>query len=73
MTVVLDTPDAINAFRMLSIHGRLKLEQKGLRFQINTHAAVRRELGLPARTPRAKVIKAWEAEMDKKGISYHAA
>jgi len=70
MTVVLDTPEAINAFRMLAIHKRLKLEIAGITFGINTHVAVRRELGLPPRTPRKKVLAAWEAEMTKKGIRF---
>jgi hypothetical protein len=73
MTQVFDTPEAINAFRMLSVHGRLKLEMKGLRFRINTFSFVRRELGLPSRTPRTKVLAAWEQKMDELGIKYHAA
>jgi hypothetical protein len=68
MTVI-DTPEGIDAFRMLSIRGRLKLEMAGLRFRINTFAAVRRELGLPPRTPRKKVLEAWEAKMREKGIN----
>jgi len=67
MTII-DTPDGIEAFRMLSIHGRLKLEMKGLRFRINTFAAVRRELGLAPRTPRAKVLAAWETKMREMGV-----
>ena len=55
---------------MLSIYGRLKLEMKGLRFRINTFSAVRRELNLPPRTPRAKVLAAWEAKMTEKGVKF---
>jgi hypothetical protein len=68
MTIV-DTPEGIEAFRMFSIHGRLKLEMKGLRFRINTFSAVRKELGLTPRTPRAKVLAAWEAKMKEHGLN----
>lgn len=68
MTII-DTPEGIEAFRLLSIHGRLKLEMRGLRFRINTFSAVRRELGLASRTPRAKVMEAWEAKMKEHGLN----
>jgi hypothetical protein len=68
--IVIDTPDGIEAFRMLSIHGRLKLEMLGMQFRISTFAAVRRELGLPPRTRRTKVLKAWEDKMTEKGIKF---
>lgn len=65
--LILDTPDGIEMFRLLSIHGRLKLEMKGLRFRISTFAAVRRELGLTSRVPRDKVLAAWEEKMRAHG------
>ena len=43
--MILDKPDQIEAFRLLSIKGRLSLELKGMRFRINTFAAVKREFG----------------------------
>jgi len=67
---VIDTPDGIEAYRMLAIHHRIKLEILGMQFRVNTCVAARRELGLPARTPRKKVLAAWEAAMDEKGVRY---
>jgi hypothetical protein len=68
MTIV-DTPDGITAFRMLSIHGRLKLEMKGIKFRISTFAAIRRELDMGPRAPRQKVLEAWEAKMREHGLN----
>jgi hypothetical protein len=66
--IILDTPDKIEAFRLLAMHGRLKLEMKGLRFRISTFAAARRELGLHPRTPRKSVMAAWEQKMIDHGL-----
>ncbi len=67
-TIILDTPDQIDAFRLLAIHGRLKLEMQGLRFRISTFAAVRRELGMSPHTPRKSVMAAWEQKMRDRGL-----
>jgi hypothetical protein len=67
--MIIDTPDGIEAYRMLAIYHRLKLEMKGIRFRISTFAVARRELGMSPRTPRAKVLEAWEAKMKEKGIN----
>jgi hypothetical protein len=66
MTVI-DTPDGIARYRMLVVFNRLRLEQRGIRFRVNTHVAARRELGLPPRTPRAKVLAAWVERMREAG------
>ena len=69
-TVVLTGADQINAFRMFSVHGRLKLEMTGLRFRVNTFAAIRRELKLPANASRIKVLRAFEAKMVEQGLQF---
>lgn len=70
MTIVLDRPEDIEAYRLLVILHRLRMEEKGLRFRVNTSVAARRELGLAPRTPRKKVIAAWEAMLTEKGIEF---
>ena len=67
-TIVIDTPDGIEAYRMLVMQKRMKLEMTGLRFRISTFAAARRELGMTPRVPRAKVLEAYEAKMRTMGI-----
>jgi len=67
---VLDKPDDIEAYRLLVILHRMRMEDKGLRFQISTYAAARRQLGMPPRTPRKKVLSAWEAMLTEMGIKF---
>jgi len=67
-TIVIDTPDGIEAYRMLAMRGRMKLEMTGFRFRISTFAAARRELGMGPRVPRAKVLAAWETKMREMGV-----
>lgn len=64
--MIIDTPEGIEAFRLLSIHGRLKLELKGLRFRINTFPAVKREFGFKGNNQ--KVFEQYEAMLRERGI-----
>jgi hypothetical protein len=68
MTIVIDTPEGIEAYRLLVMYHRMRMEERGLRFKISTFAAARRELGMTPRAPRAKVLAAWEAMLREKGI-----
>jgi len=57
---MLDTPDAIEWYRRQVMLHRMELELKGIRFRVNTFAAARKELNLPLRTPRKKVLAAYK-------------
>lgn len=63
---MLDTPDQIEAFRLLSIRGRLKLEMRGIRFRISTFGYVRREFGFKG--TRQSVYNQYEAMLKERGI-----
>ena len=63
---VIDTPEGIEAFRLLSIHGRLKLELRGLRFRINTFSHVRKEFGFKG--SRQRVFEQYETMLRERGI-----
>lgn len=56
---VVDTPEGIELFRLLSMRGRLKLEMTGLRFRVSTLKAVNRHLGSKCRT-RAQALEVVE-------------
>jgi len=62
----LDTPDQIEAFRLLSIRGRLKLEMLGIKFRVSTFGYVRREFGFKG--TRQKVFNQYEAMLRERGI-----
>jgi len=65
--IVLDTPDQIEAFRLLSIRGRLKLELAGIRFKGgSTFAYVKREFGL--RGNRQSVLDQYEKMLRDNGV-----
>jgi hypothetical protein len=69
--VVIDTPEGIEAFRMLSIHGRMKLELKtGIGFRVPTFPAVKRELGLGMHVRNRSALAVWEDKMTQMGISF---
>jgi hypothetical protein len=63
---ILTKPSDIEAFRLLSIKGRLSLELKGLRFRINTFAAVKREFGFKGNNQ--KVYDQYIAVLKERGI-----
>jgi hypothetical protein len=69
-TIILTGADQIQAFRMFSVHARMKLEMTGLKFRVNTTAAIRRELGLPKNTRRIDVLRAFEAKMTEQGLQF---
>lgn len=64
---MIDTPEGIEAFRLLQMRGRLQLEVKGLRFRINTAQAIRREFGLKTRSKK-KLLEEYEAILREKGV-----
>lgn len=45
MNVVLDTPDQIEAARLLTLRQRLKLELKGMKFRGRATSSILREMG----------------------------
>jgi hypothetical protein len=47
---VLDTPEDIEYFRLLSLRGRLQLELQGIKFRLSTLKAVNKTLGTNYRT-----------------------
>ena len=66
MTQVFDKPNQIEAFRLLSIKGRLSLELKGMRFRINTFPQVKREFGFKGNNQ--KVYDQYCDMLRKKGV-----
>jgi hypothetical protein len=64
---MIDTPEGIEAVRLLSIKGRLKLELMGLRFKGgSTFAHVKREFGFKG--SRQKVYDQYIAMLKERGI-----
>lgn len=43
--MIADTPEAINAFRLLALKGALKLETLGMKGRVNAFKAVKQEFG----------------------------
>lgn len=65
--IVIDTPEGIEAYRLLAIRGRLKLELKGIRFRGgSTFAYVKREYGFKGRN--ASVLEQYEQMLREKGV-----
>lgn len=70
-TIIIDTPEGIEAFRLLSIKGRLSLELKGLKFKRGAHgsstfAYVKREWGFKGNNQ--KVYEQYVQMLVDKGI-----
>jgi hypothetical protein len=65
---VFDTPDKIEAFRLLSIRGRLQLELKGIKFKgsKSTFSYVKQEFGFKGQN--VKVFEQYEAMLRERGI-----
>jgi hypothetical protein len=64
MTTVIDTPEGINFFRLLSLRGRLQLEVKtGMRFRLSAAQAVRKMFNLPPRCSKKKCLEALNSEI----------
>ena len=67
MTTVLDTPDAIEAWMLLSWRSRLKLEMKGIKFKDgSTYAFLKKRYGYKGN--REKVLAQYEADLRKIGV-----
>jgi len=67
MATVINTPEGISAFRLLSIRGRLELELSGLRFKGgSTFVVVKREFNLKG--SRQKVYDDYCAMLRERGI-----
>ena len=48
MTIILDTPEAINAYRLLALKGALKLEIAGMQFKggrLSAYRTIKEEFG----------------------------
>ena len=61
--MILDTPESIHMFCLLSMKGRLKLEIKGFKFRgRTTYSIIKQRFGF--RGNRAKVLKQLEAHID---------
>jgi hypothetical protein len=58
-TAIIITGEGIPLFRLMALRGCIILEGKGIRMtKKSVTAGVRKNLGLPARTPRADVLVA---------------
>lgn len=66
-TIICDTPESIQAFRLLALRGRLQLEVKGLRFRVPTAPAVRAACGSTQRS-KVKLLEEYETWLRMKGI-----
>jgi hypothetical protein len=66
MAMMIDTPEGIEAYRLLAIKGILKLELAGMRGKINTFAAVKREFGFKG--SRQFVYEQYVAMLLEKGL-----
>jgi hypothetical protein len=69
-TVILDTPDQISAFRLLTIRQGLKAEMVGMRLTLKAPSClsiVKREFGIKARTA-ADALPLFEARLREMGV-----
>ena len=64
--MMIDTPAGIQAFRLLSLRGRLQLEIKGLKFRIATCPIIKQEFGLKGNKQR--VLEQFEVILRERGI-----
>jgi hypothetical protein len=68
-TIVIDTPEGIEAFRRLALRSALKLEILGMRRSHGSSALtiLRESYGIKARTKKAALIE-WEERLRQDGI-----
>lgn len=67
MTFVLDTPDQIQAWYLLSMRSRLSLEIKGLKFKDgSTYAHIKRTYGYKGN--RQSVLEQFEKDLRECGV-----
>ena len=66
--IVIDTPDGIEAYRLLALRGALNLEILGMRRSHGQSVAtiIKREFGLKGNN--AKVLEQYEAILREKGV-----
>ena len=65
--IICDTPESIEAFRLLAIRGRLKLELRGLKFKGRSlNSSVKRKYGFNGN--KQKVLAQFEAMLREKGV-----
>lgn len=62
--VVCDSPESIQLFQLLSIRGRLQLEQKGIKFRLPTTPVVAKMMGVE-RVTRAKALEYVQSRIDE--------
>lgn len=43
--IIADTPDKVNAFRLLALKGALKLEVLGMKGRVNAYTTIKKEFG----------------------------
>jgi hypothetical protein len=43
--IICDTPDKVNAFRLLALKGALKLETLGMKNRVNAYMTIKKEFG----------------------------
>lgn len=43
--IIADTPEKVNAFRLLALKGALKLEVLGMKGRVNTYTTIKKEFG----------------------------
>jgi len=65
--IVLDTPEDIEFFQLLSIRGRLKIEMKGIRFKqgMRSTSAAARAMGFKGRS-RKELVEAMTVEIERR-------
>jgi hypothetical protein len=68
--IVIDTPEGIEAYRLLALKGALKLEARGLRFKggrVSAAQAVREAMGVTTRN-KAKLLEEYEAWLRERSL-----
>lgn len=66
MGFIADTPEKIEAVRLLAVRGRLSLELQGIRFRINTFPLVKKEFGFKGNNK--SVFEQYENMLRERGL-----
>lgn len=64
---VIDTPEGIEAYRLLAIKAKLKLESLGIKFRGPSALSIVKGMGIKARTAKA-ALPLYEAHLRQLGI-----
>ena len=67
INMIADTPDSIQAYRMLALKGALKLESLGIRRKGPSALALVKSLGIKARTAKA-AMPLFDAYLRQEGV-----